>query len=173
MWRASSLEKTLRLRKTEGKRRRGWQRLRWLDKIINSMDMNLSKLPGIVRDREAWHAPVHRVGKSRTQLSNFTHFQDCANPWKDWCWSWSASALATWCEEPTHWKRSWLRAGGEGSDRGWDGWMASPIQWTWTWANSGRQCRTRKPGMLQSMGSQRVRHNFGTKQQQQQRDLVN
>ena len=51
------------------------------------------------------------------------------NRWKDWCWSWSANTLATWCEEPTHWKRPWcwerLKAGGEGDDRGWDGWMAS------------------------------------------------
>ena len=50
--------------------------------------------------------------------------------------------LATWCKEPTHWKRPWcwerLRAGGEGSNRGWDGWMASPTQWPWVWANSGR-----------------------------------
>ena len=68
--------------------------------------------------------------------------------------------LATRCEELTHWKRHWwwerLRAGGEGSDRGWDGWMASLTQWTRVWANSGRQWRTEKPGMLQSMGSQRV-----------------
>ena len=62
--------------------------------------------------------------------------------------------------ELTHWKRPWwwerLRAGGEGDNRGWDGWMASLTQWTWIWANSGRQWRTRKPGVLQSMGSQRV-----------------
>ena len=55
--------------------------------------------------------------------------------WKDWCWSWSSNTLATWCKELTHWKRLWcwekLRAGGEGGDRGWDGCMASPIQWTW------------------------------------------
>ena len=55
--------------------------------------------------------------------------------WKDWCWSWDFNTLATWCEELTHWKRSWcwerLKAGGEGDDRGWDGWMASPSWWTW------------------------------------------
>ena len=55
--------------------------------------------------------------------------------WKDWCWSWNSNILATWCEELTHLKRPWcwerLRAGGEGDDRGWDGWMASPTQWTW------------------------------------------
>ena len=73
--------------------------------------------------------------------------------WKDWCWSWISNTLATWCEKPTHWKRSWcwerLKAGGEGDDRGWDGWMASPRQWKWVWANSGRWWRTRKPGVLQ------------------------
>ena len=75
-----------------------------------------------------------------------------------WCWSWSPNTLATWCQEPTHWKRPWCRErlrAGEGDDRGWDGWMASPTQWTWLWANSGRQWRTGKPGVLQSMGLQR------------------
>ena len=70
----------------------------------------------------------------------------------------------------THWKRPWcwerLRAG-EGLDRGWDGWMASPIQWTWTWANSRRWWGTGKPGVLQSMGSQGVGHHWVTEQQQQ------
>ena len=59
-----------------------------------------------------------------------------------------------------------LKAGGEGGNRGWDIWMASLIQWTWTWANSRRQARTGKPGILQSMGSQRVRLNLVTEQQQ-------
>ena len=62
--------------------------------------------------------------------------------WKDWCWSWNSNTLATWCEELTHWKRPWcwerLKAGEEGDDRGWDGWMASRTQWTWVWASSGR-----------------------------------
>ena len=80
------------------------------------------------------------------------------NHWKNWCWSWGSNTLATWCEELTHWKRVWcwegFKAGGEGDERGWDGWMASPTQWTWVWVNSRSWWWTGRPGLLWFMGSQ-------------------
>ena len=86
--------------------------------------------------------------------------------WKDWYWSWNSNPLATWYEEVTHLKRPWywerLRARREGDNRGWDGWMALPTQWTWVWVNSRSWWWTGRPDMLQSMGSQRVRHDWAT-----------
>ena len=79
---------------------------------------------------------------------------------------WSSNTLATWCEELTHWKRLWcwegLGTGGEGDDRGWEGWMASPTRWTWVWVNFRSWWWTARPGMLQFMGSQRVGYGWVT-----------
>ena len=103
--------------------------------------------------------PVNPKGKSMLNIH-----------WKDWCWSWNSNSLATWCEEPIHWKRPWcwerLKAGGERYYKGWDGWMTSPTQRTWVWANSRKWWRTGKPGMLQAVGSQWVGQDWGTEQQQ-------
>ena len=86
--------------------------------------------------------------------------------WREWWWSWNSSTLATSCEELTHWKRLWcwegLGAGGEGDDRGWDGWMASLTQWTWVSVNSGSWWWTGRPGMLRFMVLQRVVHDWMT-----------
>ena len=84
---------------------------------------------------------------------------------KDW-WSWNSYTLATWCKELTHLKRPWcwerLKVGAEEDDRGWDGWMVSPSQWTWIWVNSMSWWWTGRPGVLRFVGSQRVRHNWET-----------
>ena len=86
--------------------------------------------------------------------------------WKNCCWSWNSNTLATWCDELTHWKRPWrwegLGAGGEGDDRGWDGWMASLTPWTWVWVNSRSWWWTGRPGVLRFMGLQRVGHDWAS-----------
>ena len=97
--------------------------------------------------------------------SNQSVLREINPDWKDWCWSWSSSTLATWCEELTHLKRPWCwerMKAGEGDDRGWDGWVALPTWWMWVWASSGSWWWTGKPGMLQYMGSQRVGHDWAT-----------
>ena len=84
--------------------------------------------------------------------------------WKDWCWCWcwNYNTLATWCKEltrlkrPQYWER--LRAGGDGDDRRWDGWMASPTRWTWVWVSSGSWWWTGMSCVLWFMESQRVGH---------------
>ena len=100
--------------------------------------------------------------------------------WREWCWSWNSSTLATSCEELTHWKRLWcwegLRARGEGDDRGWDGWMASPTGWTSVWVNSGSWWWTGRPGVVRFIGSQRVGHDWATElnwwEKKEQRDYI-
>ena len=84
--------------------------------------------------------------------------------WTDWCWSRNSNTLAPWCKELAHLKRPWcwerLKIGGEGDDRGWDGWMASPTYWTWVWVDSDYWWWTGRPSVLWVMGSQRVRHDW-------------
>ena len=86
--------------------------------------------------------------------------------WKEWCWSWNSNVLNTWCEELIHSKRPWccerLKAGGKGDERGWDGWTASPTQYTWVWVGSGCWWWTGRPGVLQSMGAQRLGHGWAS-----------
>ena len=114
-----------------------------------------------------------------SQRSTFTHRQDCkeiqpVHPKVDQSWVFTGridvetetNPLAAWCEKLTHLKRPWcwegLRAGGEGDDREWDGWMTSLTQWTWVWVDSRSWWWTGRPGMPRSMGSQRVRHDWAT-----------
>ena len=82
MWRADSLEKTLMLGKIEGKRRRGWQRIRWLDGITDSMEVGVGELQGLMMDRDAWRAAIHGVAKSRPRLSDWTELKDHSG-WAD------------------------------------------------------------------------------------------
>ena len=128
---------------------------------------------------------VHGVAKSQTWLSDFHFtfslpcclFSPCLLMSHDFddlrlenkgqsTFSWNSNTLATWWKELTHWKRPWcwerLRVGGEGDDRGRDGWMASPTQWTWVWVNSGSWWWTGRPGVLRFMGSQRIGHDWAT-----------
>ena len=114
---------------------------------------------------ELWY--WRRLLRLQDQTSPSERKSDPNIYWKDWWWRWNSNTLATRCKELTHLKRSWcwgrLKSGGEGDNRGWDGWMASPTQRTWVWASFGSWWWTGKPGVLQSMGSQRVRHDWTTK----------
>ena len=133
------------------------------------------RIPGILPGG-AWWAAIYGVSQSQTQLKwlssssstplfNAASFNKKGNIGQR-LWSWNSNTLATWCKELTHWKRPWcwerLKAGEEGGDRGWDGWLASPTRWIWVWVSSGSWWWTGKTGVLRSMGSQRVRHNWAT-----------
>ena len=126
-----------------------------------------------IKNAECWRIDAFELWYWRRLLSPLDSKDQTSQPWrksvlnihwKDWCWSWNPNNLATWCEKLTHLKRPWcwerLRAGGEGDDRGWDDWMALRTQWTCVWVNSRSWWGTGRPGMLWSMGSQRVGHDW-------------
>ena len=97
--------------------------------------------------------------------------------WKVWCCSWNSNTVATWWEELTHWKRTLMLGKIEGrrrrkQNRGWDGWMASPTQWTWVWVNSRSWWWTGRPGVLQSMGPQRIGYDWVTERNWSHREYV-
>ena len=112
---------------------------------------------------ELWYLRKESLGLQGDQIGPSYRKSTLNIHQKDWCWK--SNTLATWCEESTHWKRPWcgerLRVGA-GDNRGWDGWMASLTQWTWVWASSGSWWWTGRSGVLQPMGSQRVRHDSVT-----------
>ena len=105
----------------------------------------------IVKKAEHWRIDALNCGAGEDSWESLGLQGDPTSPswrrsvlgvhWKDWCWKWNSNTLATSCEVLTHWKRPWcwegLGAGGEGDNRGWDGWMASPTRWAWVWVNSG------------------------------------
>ena len=150
-----------------------------LDSILKSRDTTLLTkvhivkaivFPVIMYGCENWTIkkaelmPLHcGIGENSWESLGLQGDQTCQSKrksvlnihWKDWCWNLSSNTLATWYKELTHWKRLWcwerLKAGGEGDDRGWDSWMASPTRWTWVWASSRSWWGTGRPGMLQTV----------------------
>ena len=135
----------------------------WVPKNWCFWTVVLEKTPGSPLDCKEIQ-PVHPKGDQSWVFTGRTDAEaETAILYNTSCWSWNCN---TSCEELTHWKRPWcweeLGSGGEGDDRGWDVWMASPTQCTWVWVNSGSWWWTERPGMLQFMGLQRVRHNWAT-----------
>ena len=156
-----------------------------LDNILQSRDITLPTKVHLVK---AMTFPVVRYGCESWTIKKAEHGRTDA--FELWCWTrlfsvpwtarrfnesilkemspeysleglmlnWNSKTLPTWCEELTHWEKPWCW-------KRWDGWMASLTQWTWVWANCGRKWRTGKPGVLQSMGLQRVGHDWMTEQQ--------
>ena len=156
MGRPDSFEKTLMLGKIEGRREgynKGWygwmaSLTQWTWVWVNYGSWWWTGRPGVLQ-----FMGLQRVGHNWATELNWTERKSRLNVhWKDWCWSWSSNTLGTWYEELTHWIRPWcrqkLKAKGEVGGRAWGAWMVSSIQWTWIWANFGRQWRTEKPGVL-------------------------
>ena len=157
-----------------------------LDSILKSRDITLPRGPsgqgygfvrvGLWRKLSAKKLMLLNCGIGEDSWESLELQGDPASPcwrrsvlgdhWKNWCWNWNSYTLATWWEELTHLKRPWcwekLKVGGEGDDRGWDGWMASPTRWTWGRVNSGSWWWTGRPGVLRFMGLQRVGHDWAT-----------
>ena len=124
------------------------------------------------RHREQTHGHGSGAGGRRrcgeSNMDTYITKRKIGSQWEFavWLTELNFHTLATSCEELTHWKRPWcwdgLGAGGEGDDRGWDGWMASPTQWAWVWVNSWSWWWTGRPGVLRFTGSQRVGHDWAT-----------
>ena len=110
------------------------------DPLEKEMATHSSTLAGKIPWTEE-HGRLQSMGSQRVRHDWTTSLTHSLTHSLTWCWSWNSNPLATWCKELTHWKRPWgyerLKAGGEGDNRGWDGWMASPTQWTWVWGSSG------------------------------------
>ena len=112
-----------------------------------------------------WTVVLEKTLESLLDSKEITPVHPIGN--QSWIFIGRTDAEATWCKELIHWKKLWcwerLKAGGEGDDdRRWDGWVASPTQWTWVWVNSGSWWWTGRPGVLRFMGSQRVGHDWVT-----------
>ena len=138
--------------------RRNINNLRYADDttLMKESEVELKSLLMRVKEESEKAGLKLNIKNKQTNLRSQHLVPSLREKQKDWCWSWSSNALATGCEKLTRQKRPWcwerLREGKEVDDRGWDGWIASLAQRTRIWANSGRQWRTRKPGVLHSQG---------------------
>ena len=118
----------------------------------------------VLKNRCFWTVVLEKTLESLLDCKDQPVYPKGDHP--EWFWSWNSNALATWCKELIHLKRPWcwerLKVGEEGDNRGWDGWMASPTQWTWVWVNSGSCWWTGRPAVLQFIRSLRVEHDWAT-----------